>query len=733
MVEVGQFKVYPGEVVFKEVVGPNGKFTFEAGLVKVDHGPTEGIASYYQVYGRNLGDIGQLSKPDHAAHFKGIYVVYENVRSDDVPHTIYGRNNQIPAIVKTDWYSYGLRDGWLQEPTASIVINKTLVFSVLDFRGPFEPYPEQWSTNIADPLSVNFHRWKGGFMKLWDLIVTEPGFEKLIEEDPQPKNVPLEWYELTKTDFAPLYPIYVKRLYDSIDYAPINQNTGNIEYANGQHGLLWWMFQGEARWKYWGTNKNPFVIDSRSHAVGWKHWLDLQWAEGHYNNPYNWPLIVFRRWEKTRSPVAWSMLTRLVKWNSTSGIVWSSDMVNGQRIPRWRGGYSWYEKGQRGYEVGSNYWPMEYKQYSESILLSSLLYPKQSWSKEAINWHGRALITDMKYDTWNAQYGERIPAWGIINSMAYAKYTQDRKYREYAKRIIDHCINLMKTQSRINAEFDPKWKDATLGVPYIYDTNVVSSNSPEGAYWQTAKLLIGLVTYAYETKSKEYDAKIEQMTKFLVEEGLIQVGPYYVGRYRFTKDRIPAQYLNGNKGGLFNTINAQTTEWWLIPVGYCAKILDKEWAKPIFTQLHKQSGIFTDWPIDVIYTYFPSISDVEIDESKVVKLDTAGLIPGRHKVRLVNSQDEVSFTDFEVLSATEIRLNVADPEVYKSLIFTGPWLTYVKSTADKAIKSMTFDFTKRVPVATSKFDWSNGLHHNAWPKIVEQALSQTDWPHKWAK
>lgn len=733
LVETGRFEVQPGEVILKEISGPAGKFYFEAGFVKVNRDGESNVGSHYQIYGRNMGDMGQLERPDHAAHVRSIVVIYKDPTVPDTGRVFqYGRDNQVPCIHYGSSFSYGLRDGWLQEPTASFVSEGNIFIAVLDNRGPYEIYPAKWQSTLngtkgEDPLSATTHRWKGGFMKLWDLIVTKKGHEVLIDTDPMPP-MDISWYALTKTDINPQYPPYIKRLYNSIDYAPLNFD-GDIEYGSTDHGLLWWIFQGEGRHKYWNYQNKIKLIDYRSHAVGWKHWLDLQWAEGHYNNPYNWPLIVFRRWAHTRSDISWFLLTRMVKWNATSGIVWSSDMVNGKRVPRLRGGYSWYEKGTRGYEVGSSYWPMEYKQYSESILLSSLIYPNQFWSKDGISWHGENLLSVMAYDKWNGKYGERIPGWGIMNASAYYAYTKDEKFKTYARAIIDNCIKIMKDPARISAEKDQKWKNTSLGVPYIYDNNVVSSNSPEGSYWQTAKLVLGMVTYSIQCQDRTYDPKILQMTQFLMEEGLVQVGPYYVSRNRFTKDRIMAQYFDGNKGGQFNIINPQTTEWWILPVGYCAKVLGDPKAIEIFPQLVSQAGIFTDWPIDLIITYFPELANVEIDGSSFVKVDTTGLDSSLHRIRAVNDVDEVYFGSFRIISATEIEVLNLPIGNYKTLIFTGPWLSYVKSNRDKAIKSVTFNHTLRVPVATSKFDWSNGLHHNTWPKIVEQALTQGDWPY----
>ncbi len=354
------------------LVNANGPVQFEIGLVQVPR-TDPGVVEHWQVFGRNLGGIGQLSDPDGAVHPLEVYVQFDNTGVSDPVDQIFDRDNQKMAhvLVTSQNKVYGLRDAWLQEPTRLQTTSDGIIrFYCLDGRAPpngFPPYYGKYQNSFngtpgEDPLSANHHRWKGGFMKLWDVIVTDSASWQLIELDPMPVNIPGEWYYKTRHAVPGArtpYPPRVKKVMESLDKINVGPSAGDpnktvLKDPVGGRTLLWWIFQAENRFRYWGNVNNQYLnVGPLAHQVGWKDWLCLKWQEGHYNNGYNWSSIVFRRWLDTRSPVAWWIFTRMAKWESTSGLVWSGNYdLTGKFVPNIRFGSDWYERPQEAGKLG---------------------------------------------------------------------------------------------------------------------------------------------------------------------------------------------------------------------------------------------------------------------------------------------------------------------------------------------------------------------------------------------
>jgi len=742
-VEGGPFIIKPHEVKIVNLTGRNGTAQFEMGLIQVKSDDKLGIRAHWQVYGRNLGEIGQLGQPDNAVHPKNIVVVYQ-VSPNSGSSAIYDRNNQNVAHITSGGLTYGLRDAWMNEPTAHVLLpDGMLAFFVLHDRAPPGGFPiyyglYQTSLNGAvdeDPLSATNHRWQGGFMKLWDLVTVSKGKEKYIENDPMPTSVPDDWYMKTrsaKPDWRVAYPERYQAILDSLDR--VDLVNGEIATTPTTRTFTWWLFQSENRFRYWQDHNKVFDIGNQANNIGWKNWGDLRWIEGHYNNGYNWVSILFRRWLDTRSEESWWLFTRLAKWDATSGIVWSSSVTNGVRSPGWRGGWRWYEKGfsRSKAEVGCDYWPSNYKQYSEAILTANLAL-NQWWTQEAVTWHGQALFR-MGYETWPGIYGERIPGWGMMNAMAYYRFTGDVRWVNLGNAIAGNVLNIMKSSAKMNAELNSKWKDPALGVPYIYDPN--NFNEYEYSAWMNAKLCIGFIELASYGNQTQYNAKIRQMARYLMEECIHDNGDILVAKAGMTRDRVPAQYWDGWAGALFNTPNPATTDWLIWPVAYSAVILQDDMAKTMLPKFIRQLGYFMDWsPRITLDFYEVGTATVDADGRIIINnINLTGVDPVKHRVRLQVGNNPQDIRIFTKVLGNMMYVDTAGlaPGTVYTVTITGPKTNIVKSTADRAVRSIIIDSSNK-PNMKRVFNWNDGSHFNNWQKILAIPLTQGDLPFVAAK
>lgn len=733
----------------------NGPTQFEMALLPVNR-TDAGIVKHWQVYGRNLGGYGQLQSPDHAVHPLGIVVRFQNTGVTGPLNRTFDRNNQFLAHVNAGGKTYGLRDAWLQEPTrlqTSTADGGTILFWVLDGRAPpngFPPYYGLYQNSFnghptEDPLSANHHRWKGGFMKMWDIIITTEDRWDLIEMDPMPENVPDHWYNLVRHARPGLrtpYPDRVQQVMDSLDKFGWDEATRSLRDPPGDHGLLWWIFQAENRFRYWQASDFHANIGQLSHQVGWKDWLCLKWQEGHYNNGYNWLSVVFRRWLDTRSAVSWWILTRMARWEASSGLVWTShiDTTNGTFTPDARFGSDWYEKGTRGWEVGSDYWPSSYKNYSEQVLLANMLL-KTGWSHEAVEAHKGYILNRAGYPAWSGMYGMRIPGWGIMNAMAFYRFTSDPQWITFAKSVADNAITYMRNPARMAKEHDPQWRDPVLGLPYI--ANFGANGKREFSPWALSKLAIGLVELSAYGHVPDYDAKIRQMAEFLVLECQHSSGPWRFGISRQTYDRVPAQYYGGHGSGASGwPVSTASMDWHIWPIAYAATWLNSDVCANVFEGLVNQMGSLLDWPVPIQPVFYEIGSGSKAGSVVTISgIDLTG-VHIRHNLRLEDSGGRVFFFHIDSIDGNDLTVTqfwasdqTTAPAGDYTATIVGPMgedrpnpAFFVRDTDDRAIRSFNFD-TSNPPSMSRPFDWSNGRHFNNWQKMVMQPLAQGAGPY----
>lgn len=735
--EGGPFEVLPGETKIVNLPTANGVAQFEMGLIESGE-DSVGLVSHYNLYGRNLGDIGQLGHPDQAVHPIEVLIVYDSkISLVNTEYSIYDRNHRIPARIQLGNRVYGFRDAWLQEPTASAILpDGKVIFWALDRRAPpngFAPYYALYQTAIngtpgEDPLSLTNHRWQGGFMKLWDFFVVKPGYEILIENDPMPESVMDSWYLMARAlpkDIRGEYPPRFQAIMNSLDR--LNVNNGIPYDPPNNRSMLWWIFQAENRFRYWEEhNDYTETIGAQSHQVGWKDWMDLRWVEGHYNNGFNWNTIIFRQWLNTRSHVAWWIFTRLSKWDSTSGICWSSSVNNGVRTPLFFGGLRWYEKGfyRSPSEVGCDYWPINYKQYSEAILMSHVVNNKW-WTKDAMIFHGSQL-PNMGYQTWPGIYGERIPAWGIMNAIAYYRLTKDQKWIDLANSIATNVLNIMKSPAKLNAELEPEWRDPVLGVPYVLDHTAI--NTYEFAAWQVGKFGQALVHLAIYGQQTQYNDKIKQIARFLIQECSIEAGNMIVGFSEMDSSRVPATYLNNYI--TFNKPNPAATDWFIWPIAYSAAILGDSLCRSKLPNMINQMGEFLEWEPRYSLNYYEVGAGTLIGNTLNIRnINLSGLDSVKHRVRLQSSDGSARIYSFSMLGDNILTLNGSNifPEGEYVVTITGPRVHLVYSTLDRAVRSISVDVSNKPP-SNRIFSWDHGMHPTNWQKMVIMPLTQGDLP-----
>jgi hypothetical protein len=757
--------IQAGEKKVVDIATANGPTQFEVGLIQVNRN-TPGVIEHWQLFGRNLGGIGQLGEPDGAVHPLAVVIQFENTGITTSRNQIFDRNNQLQAHVRVAPQNriYGLRDAWMQEPTRLQTLpdnGGTIRFFCLDNRAPPNGYPHyyaQYKTSFGgfpgeDPLSATNHRWKGGFMKLWDIIITDNASWDLIELDPMPTNVPDEWYIKTRHAFPQArepYPPRVQKILESLDKlnlapTPASPFLLTPKDPTGGHTLLWWIFQAENRFRYWNA-QDLYILNmgNKSHQVGWKDWLCLKWQEGHYNNGFNWGSILFRRWLDTRSPIAWWIFTRVAKWEGTSGLVWSGQWDHGTQAftPYSRWGSDWYEKGTRGWEVGSNYWPSSYKNYSEQILLANLVYD-QWWSRAAEAAHGIYIRHNTGYENWTGMYGSRIAGWGMMNAMAFYRFTGDSQWITYARSIADNAINIMKEPARLNFESNwhgQQWANNELGVPYIY--NLGAPGKREFSSWSTAKLCVGLIEISIYSGTTDYHSKIKQIAEFLVEECTIDFGDFILHRPQMSADRITAQYYNGHPAGRIGYVSGTTTGDWLIwPVGYAATFLNSTSCAAVFPRMAAQVGELLDWGPSISHHKYEIGSGDRIGNFVTINnIDLTGPTT-KHNLRLEDGNGEYALFHIRQIIGTTLEIQQfwsSNNSTFgnNSYITTvvGPFGEnrpnpgyYARTTVDRAIRNITINTSSR-PNPNRPFDWSNGRHFNNWPKMVAIPLTQGSLP-----
>jgi len=159
-------------------------------------------------------------------------------------------------------------------------------------------------------------------------------------------------------------------------------------------------------------------------------------------------------------------------------------------------------------------------------------------------------------------------------------------------------------------------------------------------------------------------------------------------------------------------------------------------AKTMLPKFIRQLGYFMDWsPRITLDFYEVGTATVDADGRIIINnINLTGVDPVKHRVRLQvgnNPQDIRTFTKVLGNMMYVDTAGLAPGTVY-TVTITGPKTNIVKSTADRAVRSIIIDSSNK-PNMKRVFNWNDGSHFNNWQKILAIPLTQGDLPFVAAK
>lgn len=789
----GTIELLVGEVKKVSVPVTNGRYTvIEAGLLSMPWKGELSGGNRLLLFVRNLGSCHQLNDSviDHTVHPRSIRVRFNDssvqpneTKNIEIDRRSYNAGNRTGTFIQGSKV-YGLRCASFREPCGyqTGFINGEGVVDVICLadRPPtfgYPIYPAQWQSNLTgapgeDSLSASHHRLPGGHMTTWDVFqCNEQSFtnDLIIDADPMIEPDP-KWIEKALAIIGPLeHSPREKKVIESLTKGI---TTPEVE---GDRSFLWAMLNGYGRWATWNWSFDLNKLPAKAVHLHWMSWPDIHWNEGHYNVGFQWPLTLFRVWLETKNEIVWSFLQWWARWVLTGGMCWSTPQAVPGLMRNFRG-WSWYESSARGstVQVGAQYHPSSYKQFTESIMMAhALLSALDSGSEATRLWqeakdaHVAALLR-MGYETWDLGFGERIGGWGMMNFCAVAKWDEDQTQYTRAWAVFRNMVTRLKAPLLMAYEPEGKWKDPDLGLPYIpnmkYNPPTVTKLFGHG------KVMEGIVRLYHYGKNALFPSdqellkrKLIQMVDWTIETCFVEnADKWLIDRYQMTSDRIPAIYNNGNE--IVNDCNGTSSviPFLIGPIGYVAAVFNHPAAITCFKKLWAHYGEFLDatpsitrsnWKGIVASTtidnaagvvkvtllrdsplYEPSaifsrcgLALVQHDASgnevfliaapiKKVDIDSGAVVRG-FDLDLAAMQNHIAWSKFVNNSATGSM----------SFFVTGPITRNVLTKKDYAIKRTVVD-TTGMPNPNRPFDWGGAKHHNAWAKFVGQFLMQGNIP-----
>ena len=788
--EIGDLVVNLDEVKVVDVNLPNHTpFQLEVGL-KTGHedGLRPEVIKHLQPYFRQRGTTTFTNFPSEDAPFvhpKNCYIEFEGTGSVEDRMTKWSRYNKTTAFELVNGTVFGLRDGWVQEPTAieTFADGRVRIY-FLDDNNSMVPYREIPATyfTAADPLSTTQHHLRGGIMKMWDAYLMTPGSETLIDIvpeapylDPADRLAVSTTVRMTSPAIRDTRPYRYKRIIDSLY---------QFDTVNGNRSAFWYFMRMDDR-QNWAWDDQVYNV-SNDHAanIGWMQWPDLWWADGPYNLGYDWLVTAVRLWLETDSHLWWNMIERWARFALTTSINWNTnvaDLTNGESLDPTAanfsgfgkfGGRQWYEKGnhQFGNEVGTGYWPSEYKQYAKGICLIRQLFPNAWWAQEGSD----LFLERLKQDgltNWGGSWGQRTPGWKMMNAAQAWETTQDDQFRLNAISEAHNFIDLCKLPENMEWESayhgtDSKWHNTELGLPYEVQTSY--ANRGWFQTWMLAKVAIGLLTVAYKcnvspTEFQLFLSKASQIGSFLAEECtadsgylVLDVGGQHPSRQKcfYLTHTAPVNIPHKVEGGM---------SWTQIPIGLAA-IRGNPAAQALFPKMIKDIPTFYDLPKnDAMTLKFWENTCILIDlgdgtfelthdgTPSTGNLDTGNL--GHHIVltspsnkvtwhRIVSKSgnNKLIITDaLKKSNRSNPHLTPQDLDAGRSIVgdaldmpydfgATGHMIEDCNNAQDLAVRACIPKPVNRNQYENRPVDWAAGAHFNSWWKNLGFIVYNWDLP-----
>jgi hypothetical protein len=729
------------------VKSSNGPVQVEVGLMegKSDVDGTRILNPFVKNFGEGIFH----SEKDQVIYPSRIGVVFRKPEMlPELGYQLFNRKNKAKCIVQTEKNRFvGIRDAWLKEPTAYYAdkVGKDLYLICLEDVGPYEPFPAKYHNEVIpgnpvpgeDSLSIERHRIRGGMKYMWEVVITD-----------NPDMIDLTVAKTKKSfDFAKVWQMAgmstpEERSKRTERYQKILDSMRRAEYkldADGTKNFswIWYFMRGTDRFWNWAATDPVFDVSDKAQNIGWKSWPDIYWAEGHYNLGYDWLLTAIRMWMDTGDHMWWEIARRFAQWQFTTGLCWSGNYT----------GWQWYEKGKRGNEVGSDYWPSSYKQYALGMCLAKIIWDGEWWIEDGFNAFKEA-IANMTAGPWTPDWGERKFGWAMMNCTALYRVTGDERFRtngiNKAKEWIEYCKS--RTDECISAgiKVDQRWNKSDLGMPFI--ANKASTPKYYGQAWEAAKCANGLINVSFflnpEKEDKDlFHRKLMQFAQWSAESVCELSDGVIKPKNRITYDDVPAHYWNGYIQ--FNTpgdIEANLS-WQIGPIGYGA-LFGIESCREIFHKAVVDYASYPELPVGnlIHYKYWEGQAVLDKISAGLFRLQNDSgqsldnLIPGLHQVRLKAADGTETMHEIKEKNDSFITIDdsagILNHNISYQWIVTGPHTIGIKGMADKAIAKFIETEDPSLPkLRSSEFNWSNGQHFNTWMKNIQAVLYQWDTPY----
>lgn len=761
-------------------------FTLELGFKKSTLSWT-GVTGHWMVYIRNRGKIihdndnSGVYRIDQAVHPKFAKVIFSGLGAG-VPNQTILRDRLNIGVGYTEQppgsgQFFGMRDMWQQEPsqigTSTNSGNGFVTIHCLADRQPNTTmsYPPVYTIGAGiwqDTLAQTNHRLAGGRMKMWEVFQTTSAGLQCIESDPEPSSSSdwNAWAALARvgtTSQRALRPDRLKKVVES--FYRFNGQTGcptaldvgtvpNPADVANQRGYLWYHYHQDDLALYAGQGDQYYnlLTATGAYTTHWSSWFDPRWGvggaipgTGHYNNTYNWSLMVFRFWleakldgDANKARVAWWIYQRLARWEATSAHVWGGSRV----------GWRWYETADASpTEAGSQQRPSVEKSWSESLFIANKVFPDFFWASECQALHTPALDAHaVSMASWDGWYGSRQPGWTAMNCMAAYRYgvthPSGGSWKTRAISICDRVIDIMKQQMFLDLEnfwrqtledetYPSQWASASLGVPYVVNQADSSAWYQQIKHWMDAKCCTAMVHVdKYSGDAPRYSTKILQMVDFFWSRVVWDDGAVYLTPYVTTPDRTVAFTRSGmtvseagypifaNYEGALNvpSVVSSLAECWLEAIGYAGASLGHTRSRLELQSLWRDTAELIDWAPGDAGGGTPSPAFThELSEGNLPACSTTGGYNTDHRYSPLYCWHPapgswVPISGYPVLNSSQMSSNL------------------VENKATDRKTTITPNTALSRPDPSRVFNWANLGHKTTWVKNVVGQFFWGDTP-----